>query len=266
MNVFLREIKAYRKSTIIWTISLSLLVILFLSIYPSFTKDVEATKASLANLPEAVRNALNISFGTFFTVAGFYSYLMTFVILAGAIQAMNIGTGIISKEITDQTVDFLLTKPIARARVVTYKILAALCLLIFTNIVFVLTSFITAQIVSKASFGSSAFILISLTLFFVQLAFLALGLLFSVAFPRIKSVIAVSLPTVFAFYIISTLGAILGNAEVRYITPFKFFDTNYIIIHKNYEIRFMLIELVFIVIAVAATYAIYKKRDIRSFL
>src|SRR5689334_9323162 len=109
MNVYFRELKAYRKSTIIWALSLSAIVVLFMGIYPSFTKDVAASKQALASLPEAVRNALNLSLSNFFTIFGFFGYLLNFVLLAGAIQAINLGTGIVSKEDTGKTADFLLS-------------------------------------------------------------------------------------------------------------------------------------------------------------
>ena len=264
MNLYLRELKAYRKSTIIWALSLSAIVVLFMSIYPSFTKDVAASKQALANLPVAVRNVLDLSLANFFTIFGFFGYLLNFALLAGAVQAMNLGTGIISKEDTGKTADFLLSKPVTRHAVVTAKLLAALSVVLITNLVFIAAALMSAELVSKTAFNVKTFVLLALTLFFVQLVFLALGMLFSVSLKRIKSVITVSLPTVFAFYIIGALGAIIGNDKVRYITPFKFFDTDYIINHNAYEVVYMIIGAVFIVAVLSASYLIYAKKDIRS--
>ena len=71
MNVFFRELKAYRTSTFAWIVSLCALVVVFLLMLPAFTKDVDAARAIIANLPLAVRNALDISLQNFFTVYGF---------------------------------------------------------------------------------------------------------------------------------------------------------------------------------------------------
>lgn len=264
MNLYLRELKAYRKSTIIWTVSLAAIVVMFMSIYPSFTRDVAASKQALANIPQAVRNALNLSLSDFFTVFGFFGYLLNFVLLAGAIQAMNLGTGLVSKEDAGKTADFLLSKPIKRSTVVTSKLAAALTMLVITNAVFIGVSLGFAELVAKEAFDAGTFVLMALTLLLVQLSFLALGTFFSVALKRIKSVISVSLPTVFAFYIVGTLGSILGNDTIRYITPFKFFDTQYIIHHNGYEAVYLIIEAVFIVAAITASYLIYLRKDIRS--
>ena len=44
MNMFLHELKSYRKSTIIWTCSLVGLIIMFLPIFPSFSNDIEGVR------------------------------------------------------------------------------------------------------------------------------------------------------------------------------------------------------------------------------
>lgn len=264
MNIFLRELKAYRKSTIIWILALSLMTAAFLLLYPGFTKDVESAKKLLSGIPAVYRNALGISLDNFFTIFGFYAYLFTFVLLAGAVQAMNLGTGIVSKEDFGKTADFLLSKPVTRTKVLAEKLLASLTLLVITNIFFAIASLLTARAVSEKSFSIETFLLISLTLFLVQLFFWALGAFIAVILPKIKLVIAVTLPSVFTFFIISTVGAIIGNENVRYITPFKFFDFAYIIERNSYEWKFVMIEAVFILLAILASFTIYLKKDVRA--
>ena len=113
MNIFLHELRRERRSTLIWSLSLSVGAIVFLSMFPAFAKDVAASEKVLANFPPALRAALGLSLKNFFTVYGFFAYLFTFISLSGAIQAMNLGVSAISKEESGKTVDFLLTKPSA---------------------------------------------------------------------------------------------------------------------------------------------------------
>lgn len=264
MNIFRRELKAYRNSTIIWVISLSLLVVMFLSLFPSFSKDVEVSKKILENLPPMVRSAMGLSAESFFSIYGFMSYLFTFVMLAGAIQAMNIGVGILSKEESGKTADFLLTKPISRFNVITNKIMASFWLIIVTNIIFCSVALMMARVVSIEDFKVDLLLLISAKLILVQIFFLALGFLVSVLIPKVKSAIAVSLPVVFSFFIGGMLGAILDSNIVKYISPFKFYDSDYIIANNHYDVQFLLIELVFVATAIVISYVIYIKKDIRS--
>jgi ABC-2 type transport system permease protein len=264
MNIFLHELRSYRRSTIIWAASLAALILIFMMLFPAFSKDVATSKKLLQSLPPVVRSALGIQLANFFTIFGFYSYLFTYAVLTGSVQAMNLGASIISKEDSGKTADFLLTKPITRPQVMTAKLLAALSSLAVTNIIYLITAAASAKAVTTESFSMKIFIMISLILFFVQLMFLALGVLVSVILPKIKSVIAVSLPVVFGFFIIAMLGSVLGNKAVRYVTPFKFYDPAYIVKHGSYEGRFIAIEIVFIIVAVAASYSIFAKKDIRS--
>ncbi len=264
MNIFLRELRAYRKSVLIWALSLSLLSVIFLMLFPAFTKDTLASQKVIEHFPLAIRQALDISLQYFFTIYGFFAYLLTFVGLAGAVQAMNIGVGIISKEVSGKTADFLLTKPVSRAAVITSKLLAAFGLILITNIVFSLVSLVAANIISTTKFDNNIFALTSATMFLIQIFFLALGILTSVIIPKIKSAISVSLPVVFSFFIIGTLGVILGNDIVKYVSPFKFFDTNYIISHKSYDPKYLMIEAVFIVVAIAISYIVYTKKDVKA--
>jgi beta-exotoxin I transport system permease protein len=264
VNVFWHEMRSYRRSTILWTVSLSLMVILFLNMFTLFTQDIDTAKKLLDSFPPAVKAALGITLGNFFTIFGFFGYLLTYVLLAGAIQGMNFGVGALSKEDSGKTADFLLTKPISRANIVTSKLLAAVTSITITSAVFAISALLTALAVSRDEFNIGTFLLLTAILFLVQLFFVFFGALLSVVIPKIKSVIAVSLPAVFLFFIISTLGAILGEDKVRYVTPFKFYDVPYIIAHGSYELKFVLIEAVCIVTMLLLTYILYIKKDIRA--
>ncbi|WP_066071806.1 ABC transporter permease [Neobacillus soli] len=260
MNIFLHELKAYRKSLIIWSLSLLLIVVLFMSFYPSFAKDSEEFTKIMAGYPEAIRNALGVNLGNFFTILGFYCFPLSFITLCGAIQAMNLGTGIVSKEVREKTADFLLTKPVTRTTVLTSKLLAAFSVLVITTIVYITAASIMAFQVKTDDFSFKLFIMLSLTMFFVQLIFLAFGIIISVVVPKIKSVLTVSLATVFAFYF---LGMFTEGAK-RYFSPFNYFDTAFIIKNKSYEASFLIAGAIIIILAIAASYFVYAKKDIHS--
>jgi len=239
-------------------------MILFLMMFPAFTKDVEATQHILANLPPPMRAAMGLSFKNFFTVYGFFGYLFTFITLAGAIQATNLGVGVISKEESGKTADFLLSKPISRFKIITSKILAILTMVLITNIIFTTVAVITARIVVVGDFDQILFAMLSATLLFVQLLFMFLGILLSVILKKVKSVAAVSLPIVFGFFITGMLGALFGIDEIKYISPFKFFEPTYIINNYAYDPKFLIIGGLFIIIATIASYVIFIKKDIKA--
>jgi ABC-2 type transport system permease protein len=264
MNILLHELRAYRKSTIIWSISLILIMVLFMSFYPSFAKDSEAFKKILEGYPAAIKNALGLNPGNFFSILGFYCFPLSFITLCGAIQAMNLGTAIVSKEVREKTADFLLTKPVTRSTVLTAKLLAAVISIVITNIVYITAANVMANQVKTEKFSFKLLIMLSLTMFFIQLIFLAVGIIVSVIVPKIKSVLTVSLGTVFAFYFLGMFSSTTGDEAKRYLSPFKYFDTAFILNHSGYEASFLIVGGGFIVLAIAASYVVYVKKDIHA--
>lgn len=264
MNIFFHELRAYRKSTMIWSVSLVMIIVLFMSFYPSFAKDAEEFQKIMEGYPEAIRNALGFNLGSFFTILGFYCFPLSFITLCGAIQGMNHGTSIVSKEVREKTADFLLTKPVTRSTVLTAKLMAAFFSIVITNVVYLAVTIIMAFQVQTEDFSVKILIMLSLSMFFIQLIFLALGVIISVIAPRIKSVLTVSLTTVFAFYFLGMFSSTTGEEAKRYISPFKYFDTAYIIKHASYESTFLIVGAVIIILAITASYFVYAKKDIHS--
>lgn len=263
MNIFLHELKAYRKSIIIWACSMAAMAVMFILMFSTVSNDIEAFKNVLINVPEALRKVLSIYVDSISRLEGFYSFVFVYIVLCGAIQAMNLGTSIVSKEVREKTADFLLTKPVSREKVLTSKILAALASLIITNIIYWAIT-VPMTLTVKSEFSMKIFLMISATLFFVQLMFMSLGVIVSVIAGKIKSVISISLSTVFGFFIISMLGSVIGDKAVRYISPFKYFDSAYIIKNAAYETSFIVIEIIFVIAAIAASYLVYVKKDIHA--
>lgn len=264
MNIYLQELRFYRRSAIIWMMVFGFGIFAYMSLLPAFAKDVTGSMKVLENFPPALRVALGIKLGIFFTVFGFFGYLLTYMWMVGSVQAMNLGAGIMSKEIAGKTADFLLSKPISRTKVLTSKLMAALTILILTNVVFVIASYISAKVYQTASFDDGKFFIICGTMIFVQLFFLALGYLVSVVVPKIKTVLAYSLPIVFSFFIVGLLDSVIGAEAVRYITPFKYFDISYILDHGSYDWKFVLTDMAVVVVCITATYIIYLRKDIQA--
>ncbi|MET3318549.1 UNVERIFIED_ORG: ABC-2 type transport system permease protein [Peribacillus simplex] len=264
MNMFLHELKVNRKSTIIWTLSLVAIAVLFLSIFPTIEREGEEFKKVLASYPEGVLKAVGVQIDSITSFLGFYSYVFLYIMLCGAIQGMNLGMGVLSKEIIGKTAEFLLTKPVARKEILTSKALAVVTSLLITNIVFLGAAALMANMVAKESIDYQVFFMISATNFFVQLMFASFGFLLSVLVSRIKSVLPLSLSTVFAFFILYMFGSVIGEKAVRYLTPFKYFDLAYIIRHSGYEAQYIIIGSIFIVATVAVSFIVFTKKDIHT--
>ena len=263
MNMYLHELKSLRKTAIIWTCAMIAVALLYLLMYPGVAKDAADFKDLLGGYPPAVRAMLGVSLDSVTSLLGFYSMVVTFVLLLGAIQAMNAGVSVLSKESRERTADFLLTKPVSRAAIVNAKLLAALTIFLATDIVYYAASSILAASVKTTTYSGRAFFLINLTLLFIQLIFFSLGVVISVFFNKLKNVLPISLGVVFAFYFIGAIVATKNDGS-RFISPFKYFDNSYIIKHTAYEAPYLIVSAVIVVAAVAITYYVYTHKDIHA--
>lgn len=236
----------------------------FLSIFKSFSLDVETAKKLLSSYPPQVLNALNLKLEIFFTIYGFFSYLLTFVWLVGAIQAMNLGISVISKEVSGKTADFLLTKPITRLRMLSEKFGAVFLIILLTNIAYTSTAFVAAKVYTNSEIDFRIYGLIVVTLFFIQLFFLSLGFLLGTVIRKIKSVPAVTLPIVFSLFILSAFGGVIGKEEIYYLTPFKYFNSIYIYNNSTYESKYLVVLFAFIAVSILTSFIFYLKKDIEA--
>lgn len=264
MNMFLYEVKALRKSTITWTLSILALAALYLSLYQSIAKDAQDFKTLLGSYPPAIRAVLGINLDYITSLLGFYAFIFSFIIICGAIQAMNLGLSILSKEARERTADFLLVKPVSRSSIVSAKLLAALTSLVITNILFITLTVLIANL-TNTDFSLKLFIMINLSMFFVQIIFAAIGMVISVFFKKIKTVLPLSLGVVFGFYFIGAFLVTDNSDKVeRMLSPFKYFDVIYIIDHASYEAFYMILGGAIVVISIVASYIIYNKKDIHA--
>jgi len=239
------------------------LIILFLSIYPAISREASEFIQILSGFPEPVRKALGLSVESITSPLGYYAYAFSYITLLGAIQAMNYGTSVFAKEILGKTADFLLTKPVSRSKIMTAKLFAVLTALAITSAIYLAVAYITLSLVETSGFSIKIFFMVSVTLFFIQLIFVSLGVIISVAAPGIKSVLSVSLGTVFIFFIIALLVRTTSDA-IRYLTPFAYFSTEQIIKYSGYEASFAAAGIIVVTAAVAGSYYIYSRKDIQT--
>jgi ABC-2 type transport system permease protein len=264
MNMYLHELKSLRKSTIIWVCAMIAIALVYLLLYPAIYRDGAHFKDMLAGYPASIRAMLGVTLDSVTSLLGFYSMILAFVVLCGGVQAMNLGMSILSKETRERTAEFLLVKPVSRTAIVTAKVLAALTVLLVTDVLYYAVASIIASGVKQSSYSGGLFFMINLTILFVQLIFFAIGAVVSVFFDRLRSVLPVSLGTVFGCYIAGALIAAGKDDWARFISPFRYFDYLYIIDNSRYETPYLITGAVIVVVSIVTCYFVYARKDIHA--
>jgi ABC-2 type transport system permease protein len=158
-----------------------------------------------------------------------------------------------------------MSKPVSRTHILTSKLLAAFASLTITNLAIWVSAFFAISLFSEGRpVDNSTLVLLLLTIFVFQLFFLSVGLVISLLLKRIRSVTSYGLGLAFGTYVLNGFSGILGDIKLEYITPFKHIESAYIIAHKAYNVPLLLLNIAISLIAIAASYWLYTRRDIKA--
>jgi ABC-2 type transport system permease protein len=236
-----------------------------MSVFSSLAIDAETMNEMMAEFPEEFLEAFGMNGVDFSTVLGFFGIIILLCQLCVAIQAANYGFGLVSVEERELTADFLLTKPVGRRKILTSKLLAALTGLAITNIVIWLSSFIFISIYRDGRpYETKTLLLLLFTITFLQLFFLTVAILISLFKIKIRSVTPYSMGLVFGLYILSAFSGMIGDDNLSKITPFKHFESNYIVTNGAYDLPLVFISVSLIIFSLVGSYILYQRRDIHS--
>jgi ABC-2 type transport system permease protein len=262
-NIFKQEFTMNFRSVVTWSVAVTALLLVFVSLFSSFAEDAALLNEMMANFPEQLLAAFGMTGVDLSTILGYFSLAFLFVQVCLAIQAANYGFSLVSVEEREWTADFLLTKPVGRSQILTSKLLAALSGLFITDLVVWIASLLFLNLFrGEATYEMGPLLLLLLSIVPFQLFFLAVGLVVSLLVKRIRSVTPYAMALAFGMYVLSAFGDMLGEAALEKITPFKHFDPGYIIQHAAYDLPLVLISVAVIVVSLVGSYVLYARRDI----
>lgn len=264
-HIYSHEFRTQLKSVVVWSVALTLLVVFYFSIFPAFSEQAALLNEMLSRFPPELLAAFGMDKIDLASVLGFYSLIFLFVQLCLAIQAGSYGFGLVSIEESELTADFLLSKPVSRAQVLTSKLLAALSSLAITSLVVWLSTLVSVALFRGGrDFDRPTLVLILSSTLVFQLFFLSVGLVISLLVRRVRSVTPYALGLGFGAYVLAAFSGVLGEVKLELITPFKHMDPAYIVQHSAYNTPLLLLDVVVILVSVAASYWLYLRRDIKA--
>lgn len=262
MNIFVRELKANLRSLLIWGVIVILFVTIGISKFSAYYNNPEML-AILNDMPPALLSALNMQAFNLTTVTGFFGLMFSYYALLLSIAAVLWGSDIISKEERDKTVEFSLTLPVTRSRLVTAKTLAAL-----VNCIGLLLITWGASLVSAAKYQPDSefyrFLrLCMLALFIMQLIFLAVGIFLGCAMKQYRRASPVAVSLLLGTYFLSVVSGLNKNLDfLKYFSPFKYFDAGVLLRESKIDIAFVGLSLAIILVSMVGAYLTYARRDL----
>jgi ABC-2 type transport system permease protein len=263
MNIFLRELKAFRKSLIIWSVAIFFMVISSMGKYAAYSESGQSMNELLSQIPKSIKAVLGMGNFDLTKISGFYGMFYLYMVLMAAIHASMLGANIISKEERDKTTEFLMVKPVSRGGIITSKLLAALFNVAVFNIVTLVLSIATVGKYANGEDISGEIVKLMVGMFIMQLIFLSIGTGIAAASRKPKSAASVATAVLLVSFILSS--AINMNSKLealQYITPFKYFEAEKLLDGGGFQPVFVALGVVIIAAMTAVTYVFYKKRDL----
>jgi len=262
MNIFIRELKANLRSLVIWSVIITLLIMIGVAKFSAFAGNSEML-AMLDSMPQVMLDALSMRAFNLTTLSGYYGVMFIYFGLMGAIAAAMWGSDIISKEERDKTVEFSLVLPISRSKVITAKALAALV----NCIAFVLITWVVSLVAVRSYNPDRAFYdylaLQMRAMLSIELIFLAIGLLLGCAMRQYKRAASVAVAIILATYFMSIASSMQERLDfLKYFTPFKYFDAGELFRNGRMDSTYLLLSAAIIVVCVAVAYLAYNRRDL----
>lgn len=265
MTVLFFELKQGLRSTFWWCVGLGAVTFLFAgAMYPVYYDQVNVIKPLFEAIPEVVLRSLGVNLDILFTSLGFFSFVMMYLHLIAGMQGILLGLGVIGKELRLKMMDFILTRPMSRSSVFIQKLVAIFGHLTLTWLIFTLVAYLSIVSFSKDPMDLSIFAYLSVSLYAIQLLFMAIGALIATLLRKLRSVIGVGLSVVFALFIMNLMQSIFEEEWLRYLSPFQWFERGYLFSNGHFELPMVLMWLLVTIGSWIAAYVVYVKKDVHA--
>ncbi len=262
MNIFIRELRANFKSLIIWGVIVILFIVVGFSKFSAYYNNPEMLSI-LKDFPSAMVSALSLNAFNLTTITGFLGIMYIYFALLLSIAAAMWGSDIISKEERDKTVEFALTLPVTRRKLITAKTMAAVVNCIGLLLITAVITVVSAQKYNPDREFYSFLSLIVLAVFITQMVFLAVGIFLGCAMKQYKRAGSVAVSILLVTYFLSIIASMNKNLEfLKYFSPFKYFDPALLLHESKLDMLFVGLSAAIIAVSLVGAYLTYVKRDL----
>jgi len=279
MNIFKLEFKSTFKGLIVWSITVSLVLIMFLAFFPSMNTETmkQLVSLKLTAMPPFMMAAMGIPDATNFTdiftnVIYYFGYCFQFIILAGAIYAALLGASSIIREESEGTIEFLYAQPVTRVQIVWQKLLATFSTYIIFCSFIALVSIIMCAIIKPpdSNFIDIITAIKKVTAGFILCGtiFICIGFAISTIIKSAKQATSIGIGIALLTYIIGMFSKMFSaNVQalklLKYLSPIDY-ASPISVLNNGFDIVSMIIAMVLILTSVFVAFQIYGSKDLKS--
>ncbi len=261
-TVYKFELRRGRTTTLIFTLICTGLLLFVMAVYPLF-KDMLGDMSSMMSDMGAFSEMFSMDELNYGSAQDYFATeggLM--VALCGSILAAFLGGGLLGREESERTGEWLLTHPISRSRIFFGKFLSMATLLLIMNVFCALLTGLSFPAINEP-LDLKTFSLFYLAQFVMHMEIGCISLLFSAMMKRSAGPIGLGLAMI--MYFVSLIAAALEELEfLTYITPFTYSDAASIFTKGEIDMVRMGIGLGIMIVCGIAAHGIWRKKDIAA--
>ena len=268
MNIFKFEFKRLLKSCITWSVVCSMMIVLFMVLFPSMA-DMgmqELVNSKMSALSLDMLKAFNIDSGMDFSdIFNYLAYVIQYIAMASAVYGAILGVNSLIKEESQGTIEFLYSKPIKRSKIITTKLLSII-LIYSLYIVIIGTVTIAVCMAVKPHSVKTMDILMNIKIvyigmFILGLVFMSIGILISALSKSDKGGIPISIGIFFVSYLFGIIGKLKEDFEfLKYFSPFDYYAPGELL-KTGFDMKLVIIGLCIVFVSIISTYLVYERKD-----
>jgi ABC-2 type transport system permease protein len=263
MNVFWREMKASRKSLIIWCFGVIFMVASGMNKYASLSSSSQSMNDLMADMPKSFQVLMGTGTFDLSKASGYYGMLYLYLLVMATIHAAILGASLISKEERDKTSEFLFVKPVSRNKILTAKLLAAFVNILILNLITLFSSILIVQKYSKGEEVSTDIVVLMAGMLILQLLYLLIGTAIAAVNKHPKTATSLSTGILLITFILSIVIDLNKKMEfLKYFTPFKYYEAKKLMYGGGFDAIYVVLSVVIITALIIITYVFFNKRDL----
>jgi ABC-2 type transport system permease protein len=264
-NLFLMEWRKNRTALMVWCLIIGALIVLPLSFFRTISENQKQFSDIFDILPrEALQMKGISSIIDIFSILGFYASSITVAtMLLGSIYSIILSSGMLLKEEVNKTAEFLLSKPLSRTEIFLTKYAVVFLDITLLNAVTAFAGWAALEIFKTGPYSLKNFMILTLSIFLLNLVFGFLGLFLSTLVKRPKPIIVPAIGIVLVCYFIANMAKLSEKAALPgYLSPFHYVNTDVVNVAYRLEPVNLGFFLGLSVILSLAAALIYRKKDI----
>jgi ABC-2 type transport system permease protein len=222
-------IKQNRNMVLLMAIIWGLLIVFTVALFDTLKAQAPSLEAALGAFPEEFLEAFGASTDTLTTIPGYLNaQVFSLLLLANTILAGYFGAAAIGKEIANNAITLLVSRPISRLNIYLSRFAAyTIVLFAITALIFAIT-FVSVILFTKEDPQLRFFLVMFIGSMLMQVFFLAAGQLLGTV---LSDGVAIALVATFSIVslVLNGIARLDGVPEfVRFLTPYEYMDTTYI--------------------------------------